>query len=139
MTRLRRSCLPLLALAALVAGCGTDRAQPEGAPAGASAGQRFPDVRAARLIPLTGDRYRLDVTISSPYDTTRRYADGWRVLTPDGRVLGRHRLGHNHADEQPFTRTQDGLHIPTGTRRVRVQARDRANGYGGHAVTVAVP
>lgn len=127
------------ALAGLVGGCGTDRVQPESAPAGASAGQRFPDVRAARLTPLAGDRYRLDVTISSPYDTPQRYADGWRVLTPGGRVLGHHRLGHDHADEQPFTRTQDGLRVPAGTRKIRVQARDRANGYGGHAVTVAVP
>jgi len=142
MTRVRRSGLSLLAvlaLPALMAGCGTDGAQPEAAPARASPGQRFPDVTAARLTRLAGDGYRLDVTISSPYDTPRRYADGWRVLTPGGRVLGRHRLGHDHADEQPFTRTQDGLHIPTGTRRVSVQGRDRTNGYGGKTVTIAVP
>lgn len=129
----------MLALAAIVQGCGTDRAQPEGAPVSASAGQRFPDVRAARLTPLAGDRYRLDVTISSPYDTPQRYADGWQVLTPSGRVLGRHRLGHDHADEQPFTRTQNGLRVPAGTRVIRVRARDRVNGYGGRAVTIAVP
>lgn len=100
---------------------------------------RFPDVLAVELRP-TGERsYDVAVTISSPYDTPARYADGWRVLDPEGNVLGTHTLMHDHASEQPFTRTQRGLHIPVGIESVTVEGRDQANGFGGATVTLEVP
>ncbi len=92
--------------------------------AGDAGGQRYPDVVDAELEP-TGDTWSLDVTISSPYDSPERYADGWRVLSPDGPVLGEHRLAHDHAGEQPFTRTQTGLKIPEGVDEITVEGRDR--------------
>ena len=79
------------------------------------------------------------VTISSPYDSPGRYADGWRVLDPAGVVLGTHTLMHDHAAEQPFTRTQHGLVIPDGTTQVTIEGRDQSNGFGGATVTVDVP
>lgn len=100
--------------------------------------QEFPDVLAAELTP-SGDGYRISVTISSPYDTPERYADGWRVLAPDGDVLAEHDLAHDHANEQPFTRTRGPFDIPGGIDEVTVEGRDRANGYGGGTVTVPVP
>ncbi|WP_372594341.1 hypothetical protein [Actinotalea sp.] len=87
----------------------------------------------------TADGYDVVVTISSPYDTPERYADGWRVLGPDGTTLGEHELGHDHATEQPFTRTQRSVVIPDGVTEVTVEGRDLVNGYGGVTVTVAVP
>ena len=100
---------------------------------------RFPDVLSVELRPQ-GDRvYDVVVTISSPYDSPRRYADGWRVMDPEGMVLGNHALLHGHAEEQPFTRTQRGLMIPSGVEEVIVQGRDLASGYGGRTVTVALP
>jgi hypothetical protein len=100
---------------------------------------RFPDVLAVELRP-TGDRvYDVAATISSPYDSPVRYADGWRVLAPDGNVLGTHTLLHDHAAEQPFTRTQRRLHIPAGIETVTIEGRDRANGFGGATLTVDVP
>ncbi len=102
-------------------------------------GDRFPDVLVVELRPR-GDRiFDVAVTLSSPYDTPQRYADGWRVMDPDGAVLGTHMLMHDHASEQPFTRTQSGLHIPEGTATVTVEGRDQANGFGGLALTVDVP
>ncbi len=82
---------------------------------------------------------RRSVTLSSPYDTPERYADGWRVLAPDGATLGEHQLDHDHASEHPFTRTQTGLRIPVDVDEVIVERRDQANGYGGGTVTVEVP
>ncbi len=100
---------------------------------------RFPDVLAVELRPQ-GDRvYDVAVTLSSPYDTPERYADGWRVLDPEGNVLGAHTLGHDHAAEQPFTRTQPSLHIPAGIDEVTVEGRDQANGFGGSTLTAEVP
>ena len=102
-------------------------------------GDRFPDVLGVELRPR-GDRvFDVAVTLSSPYDTQERYADGWRVMAPDGTVLGMHTLMHDHAGEQPFTRTQQGLTIPRGTDEVTVEGRDQANGYGGLTITIAVP
>jgi hypothetical protein len=77
--------------------------------------------------------------MSSPYDSAARYADGWRVLDPQGDVLGEHTLLHDHADEQPFTRTQRDLHIPVGVTEVTVEGRDQVSGFGGATITVAVP
>jgi hypothetical protein len=100
---------------------------------------RFPNVLAVELRPAGERIYDVAVTISSPYDTPARYADGWRVLDPAGVVLGTHTLLHDHAAEQPFTRTQRGLHIPAGIETVTVQGRDQANGFGGATVTADVP
>lgn len=79
------------------------------------------------------------MTIRSPYDTPDRYADGWRILAPDGTVLGEMTLGHDHASEQPFTRTQTGVAVPAGITQVTVEGRDRENGYGGATRMVDLP
>jgi hypothetical protein len=48
-------------------------------------------------------------------------------------------LTHDHATEQPFTRTQAGLEIPDGIASVTVEGHDLDNGYGGATQTVDVP
>ncbi len=99
----------------------------------------FPDVLEVVVTPEGGGRYRFDVTLSSPYDSPERYADGWRVLAPDGTVLGERPLLHDHASEQPFTRSLAGVEIPEGVSEVTVQGRDQVSGWGGAEVTVPVP
>lgn len=100
---------------------------------------RFPDIRKATLT-RSGGAFTLSVTVSSPYDTPQRYADGWRVLAAGTtRVLGRHTLDHDHADEQPFVREQPGLKLPADVTRITVEGRDQKYGYGGGTVTIAVP
>lgn len=104
---------------------------------GGASGQEYPDVLEAELS-SSGGTYSMDVTVSSPYDSPERYADGWRVLAPDGTVLGEHELMHDHASEQPFTRTQSGLEIPDDIEEVIVEGSDLENGYGGETVTIPV-
>lgn len=104
----------------------------------ATSGQKYPDVVDAELERSGGDTWSLAVTISSPYDSPERYADGWRVLAPDGTVLGEQELMHDHASEQPFTRSQAGLEIPRGIREITIEGRDLKNGYGGDTVTIPV-
>ncbi len=135
----------LIAAALLTAGCGADDSTLASPPAtsestaAASADGRFPDVEKAVLTP-SGDAYTLAVTISSPYDSPERYADGWRVTaTGTQDVLGEHTLGHDHASEQPFTREQTGLEIPDGVEQITVEGRDQQNGFGGATVTIDVP
>ena len=82
--------------------------------------------------------WRFDVTVSSPYDTPQRYADAWRVIDPDGNELGIRVLAHDHANEQPFTRSQTGIEIADDISEVTVQGRDRSNGWGGGELVVAL-
>jgi hypothetical protein len=104
----------------------------------APANTAFPDVLDAQLTRNSDGSFNIAVTISSPYDTPQRYADGWRVLAPDGTVLGKHTLLHDHANEQPFTRTQQGVIIPSDVLTVTIEGRDLVNGYGGQTLTVPV-
>lgn len=142
-----------LALALTQAGCGqitsqgsntTSATTPSAAPTATSAenptstGELFPDVLDAELTPTDG-KFTVSVTLSSPYDSPERYADGWRVLAPDGSVLAEHTLTHDHANEQPFTRTSQPFTIPATISSVIVEGRDQESGYGGATVTVTVP
>ncbi|MEO6122662.1 MAG: hypothetical protein ABIR32_03060 [Ilumatobacteraceae bacterium] len=97
--------------------------------------QQFPEIVDATATGNNGT-WTFSVTVSSPYDTPERYADGWRVLGMDGTVYGEHELTHDHSTEQPFTRTQDGVAIPEGINEVMIEGRDLVNGYGGTTVTV---
>ena len=102
------------------------------------ADDRFPDVIAVDAERADDRTWSFAVTISSPYDTPARYADGWRVVGPDGTVYGEHTLTHDHADEQPFTRRQHGVEVPDGVDRVTVEGRDSSNGFGGGVVTITL-
>lgn len=102
-----------------------------------AADDQFPDIVAvdATFDPGSGT-WSFAVTVSSPYDTPDRYADGWRVLGPDGAVYGIHTLAHDHANEQPFTRRQSGVDVPDGVETVTIEGRDQVSGFGGRTITV---
>lgn len=135
----------------ILAGCGTSADEPPApsasteqvpsanAPSESASEQRHPDIISVDITEADDGLFDLDVTVSSPYDTAERYADGWRVLDPDGQVLGEHTLTHDHASEQPFTRIQSGVDIPPDVPAVTVEGRDQEFGYGGDTVTVDVP
>ena len=101
--------------------------------------QKHPDVVAVQVRQRAADSFDFDVTVSSPYDTPRRYADAFRVTDAGGRVLGERILLHDHANEQPFTRDLHGVRIAPDVRTVNVQARDMRYGYGGKSVLVKLP
>lgn len=132
----------LVAAALVLPGCGAT--EPAGAPRveerealeSARRDNRFPSIRRVEAIRVRDGVYDFRVTVSSPYDSPERYADGWRVLSPDGAVLGEKRLGHGHADEQPFTRRQAGVRVPQGVQVVVIEGHDQRNGYGGRRATV---
>lgn len=74
--------------------------------------------------------WRFDVTISHPDTGWDHYADGWEVVDAEGNRLGFRELLHPHVDEQPFTRSLNGVAIPPGTDRVFVRARCSVDGWG---------
>lgn len=106
----------------------TAESQPTSAPQGE---QLFPDVIAVEAKPEGENAWTFSVTLSSPYDSPERYADSWRVVGPDGTVYGERFLTHDHASEQPFTRSESGIEIPAHVLTVTVEGRDQINGWGG--------
>ena len=80
---------------------------PSDAPGDVVFGDKFPEVIAVEAISRENGDWNFEVTLSSTYDTPQRYADAWRVLDGADRELGIRILGHDHANEQPFTRSEN--------------------------------
>ena len=100
--------------------------------------QKFPDVIGATAV-QDGTTWTISATLSSPYDTPERYADAWRVVGPDGTVYGERILTHDHASEQPFTRSESGIDIPDDVTAVTIEGRDLEFGYGGATYELELP
>jgi len=101
-------------------------------------GDQFPEVLAVELTLVNNDNWRFDVTLSSPYDTPERYADAWRVLDDKNKELGIRVLGHDHANEQPFTRSET-IQVPRRLTTVYIEGRDQDNGWSGQRFEVEMP
>lgn len=123
-------------------GTPTPRA-PAATPSASGDGQGNADVVFVRAVEQPGGAWTFHVTVQHPDMGWEDYADGWDVMTPDGRVLKSdpedpftRLLLHPHVDEQPFTRSQSGLIVPPGVSKVTVRAHDLVDGYGGNEVAV---
>jgi hypothetical protein len=101
--------------------------------------QRYPDVIDAEATRSDDGTWTISATLSSPYDTPERYADAWRVLGSDGTEYGLRILLHDHANEQPFTRSQSGIAIPDSVDIVTVEGRDLVHGWGGTTFDLTLP
>jgi hypothetical protein len=101
------------------------------------------DVLHVRAVEGNERSWTFHVTVEHPDTGWEDYADGWDVVTPDGMVLKpdpdspfTRLLLHPHENEQPFTRSQSGIVIPSGVTQVRVRAHDLVDGFGGREVVV---
>ncbi len=101
------------------------------------------DVVFVRAVEEEDRSWTFYVTVSHPDTGWEDYADGWDVVLPDGTVilpdtssLFTRILTHPHETEQPFTRSQSGIMIPSGIKSVTVRAHDLVDGFGGQEVTV---
>jgi hypothetical protein len=121
----------------------TASSSPEPSPLPTTGGMGNADVVHVRAVQSSAGDWTFHVTVQHPDTGWEDYADGWDVVTPDGRVLKpdpespftRHLL-HPHENEQPFTRSQSGIAVPPGVTRLRVRAHDLVDGYGGREVWV---
>ena len=101
-------------------------------------GDQFPEVLDVKATPIKDANWRFAVTLSSTYDTPQRYADAWRVLDAENQELGIRILGHDHAAEQPFTRSHT-IQVPAETKIVFVEGRDQDNGWSGQRFKFEMP
>lgn len=89
---------------------------------------------------LDGDgRYSFSVTLRHGDEGWDHYANEWRVLAPDGTVLGIRVLVHPHVSEQPFTRSLGNVAVPQEIRRVIIDARDSRHGRTKKTFAVILP
>lgn len=95
--------------------------------ASASAGEV--GIEFARFERQGDGSWRVSVTLRHADTGWDHYADAWRVVTTDGVVIGTRTLYHPHVDEQPFTRSLDGVEPPAGVDRVYVEAHDNVHGW----------
>ncbi len=117
----------------------TSTTQPKSTKSTTTVLQRYPNIVSVKLESSGGRKFRVTVTVSSPYDQADRYADAWRVLDERRKVLGVRELLHDHATEQPFTRTLDDVVIPRTVKVIEVQGRDKTFGWGGNTQRIKVP
>ena len=89
------------------------------------------------------DTWTVSVTLRHTDTGWEDYADGWDVLLADGTVLKpdpdspfTRLLLHPHVEEQPFTRSQSNIAIPSDVNTVTVRAHDIVDGWGGQEITV---
>jgi len=75
------------------------------------------------------DTYHFSVTIKHADTGWDHYADGWRVETDAGDVLGTRVLAHPHETEQPFTRSLSGVELPEGMMTVQIRAKCSVDGW----------
>ncbi|WP_078059279.1 hypothetical protein [Tropicimonas marinistellae] len=78
-----------------------------------------------------GQGWTIAVTLSHGDTGWDDYADGWRILAPDGSVLATRVLAHPHVNEQPFTRSLGGVVIPGELNEIVIEASTSTGGWDG--------
>lgn len=76
-----------------------------------------------------GASWTIAVTLQHADTGWDHYADGWRIVMEDGKVLGHRTLYHPHVNEQPFTRNLSGVVIPPEINIVFIEAHDKVHGW----------
>ncbi len=93
-------------------------------------------ILAAEFRKAGDDRWSVNVTLKHHDTGWDHYADEWRVVDGQGRVLGDRVLYHPHVGEQPFTRGLDAVEVPPGVTTVHIEAHDKVHGWSPQRLTV---
>ena len=100
-----------------------------------------PDLNYAQVIFVRAaqgrdGRWTFNTTVRHNDEGWDHYADAWQVVDPDDNLLAERVLAHPHDTEQPFTRSQSNIEIPTELTTVIVRAKCNIHGFGGQEVMV---
>ncbi len=95
------------------------------------------DVEIVKVAMKAGNsgQWRADVTLLHADTGWEHYADAWRVMTEEGKLLGTRVLYHPHVNEQPFTRSLT-VAIPADITVVNIEAHDKVHGWSKQRVRV---
>ncbi|GAA6209962.1 hypothetical protein NBRC116601_32550 [Cognatishimia sp. WU-CL00825] len=104
----------------------------------AQAAQSDPSVIKDVAATKRGQSWTFSVTLQHADTGWDHYANGWRVLSMQGEVLGTRILTHPHVHEQPFSRSLSGVEIPAGTAKVQIQASCLVDGWSGVPIVVTL-
>lgn len=80
--------------------------------------------------------WRANVTLKHEDTGWKHYADGWRLVDSNGNEIGKRTLYHPHVNEQPFTRSLSGFHIPNNMKIIFVEAHDLKHGWSPDKVKI---
>ncbi len=83
------------------------------------------------------NRWCFDTSVRHNDQGWEHYANGWEVIDFEGNQLGFRKLGHPHKN-QPFTRSQCNIKIPSGISKVIVRAKCNKHGFGGKPIIVGL-
>ena len=83
--------------------------------------------------------YYFEVTVRHSDTGWDHYVNRWEVVGPDGTIYGERVLLHPHENEQPFTRSQNGIPVPESVKSVTVRAHDSVHQFGGVEVPTEIP
>ena len=96
----------------------------------ARSAQADPATIVAAKANAVGSAWTFSVTLNHGDTGWDDYADGWRVVGPDGHVLGTRTLFHPHVNEQPFTRSLSNVEVPGDMNTVFIEASTNVEGWG---------
>ena len=82
-----------------------------------------------------GKHWTFRVTLKHNDTGWDHYADAWRVVDADGKVLGNRVLYHPHENEQPFTRSLAGVKLEEDAI-IYVEAHDKVHGWSKDRVKI---
>ncbi|MGO1117679.1 hypothetical protein ACTL6U_03205 [Rhodovibrionaceae bacterium A322] len=87
------------------------------------------EIVAVKAVPGLSDRWDFHVTLRHDDEGWNHYANIWQVLDGQGNILGERVLYHPHVNEQPFTRSLNGVAIPLDLSEVTVRAGALPHGW----------
>ena len=96
----------------------------------------FAQVTQVKATQKSNGSWCFDTSVQHNDQGWEHYADGWEVIDLEGNQLGYRHLAHPHDNEQPFTRRQCDIKIPSAMSKVIVRAKCNEHGYGGKPVIV---
>ena len=87
----------------------------------------------AKLTQQSNNLWSLSVTLKHQDTGWDHYADNWRLVDANGIILGSRVLYHPHVNEQPFTRSLNGIQIPEHFieqgETLFIEAHDKRHGW----------
>lgn len=92
----------------------------------------------AAAVHRQGLTWQVDVTLRHPDSGWAHYADRWRIVDSQGRILGERILYHPHVQEQPFTRSLNSVALPETIRWVDIEAHDTVHGWASARLRVTL-